>query len=363
MSAISKQQRVKGEAFLSEAESTLAKKTWFASSSEQKHEDAAELYCKAANAFKVGGFFTEAGDAYGKAAKIYQDKLKNGMEASKALTESGEFWAVLFARFFRRYVLLSVYVCCVLSLRFAYSFVLFSTDSSCVLIFCSIQMCTIGHCYKKIDAKKAIEAFRESISMLCDAGRLTQAARLSKETAELFENDGGEDSIALAIESYQQAADLYDMEQQRSQASQCIVKVAELSSAALDPPQFMRAAELYEKLGKDCLESNLLKYNAKSYFLQSLLCHLANQDVVGAEKSMRMFSSLDFTFSESREGKFAEELITCVNGYDSEGFATACFEYDRISKLDPWKTTVLLSVKKSVEGGEGGDIEDDIDLT
>lgn len=312
MSAISKQQRVKGEAFLSEAESTLAKKTWFASSSEQKHEDAAELYGKAANAFKVGGFFLEAGDAYAKAAKIFREKLKNGMEASKALTES-------------------------------------------------------GHCYKKIDPKKAIDAFRESISMLCDAGRLTQAARLSKETGELFENDGGEDSIALAIESYQQAADLYDMEQQRSQASQCLAKVAELSSAALDPPEFLKAAEIYEKLGKDCLESNLLKYNAKGYFLQSVLCHLANQDVVAAEKSMNMFSSLDFTFRDSREGKFAEELIGCVNGFDSEGFATACFEYDRISKLDPWKTTVLLSVKKSVEGGEGvgggGDDEDDIDLT
>jgi alpha-soluble NSF attachment protein len=201
MSAISKQQRVKGEAFLSEAESTLAKKTWFASSSEQKHEDAAELYCKAANAFKVGGFFTEAGDAYGKAAKIYQDKLKNGMEASKALTESGECWAVLFARFFRSCMSCGLHI-------FFHS--LLHRQLMCTN-FCSIQMCTIGHCYKKIDAKKAIEAFRESISMLCDAGRLTQAARLSKETAELFENDGGEDSIALAIQSYKQAADLYDM--------------------------------------------------------------------------------------------------------------------------------------------------------
>jgi len=90
MSAISKQQRVKGEAFTSEAESALAKKTWFAASAEQKYEDAAELYQKAANAFKVGGFFTEAGDAYNKAAGISKDKLKNGMEASKALTEAGE---------------------------------------------------------------------------------------------------------------------------------------------------------------------------------------------------------------------------------------------------------------------------------
>ncbi len=89
MSAISRQQRVKGEAFLAEADKALAKKTWFASGAEQKNEDAAELYQKAANAFKVGGFFQEAGDAYNKAAGIYQDKLKNGMEASKCLTETG----------------------------------------------------------------------------------------------------------------------------------------------------------------------------------------------------------------------------------------------------------------------------------
>ena len=222
----------------------------------------------------------------------------------------------------------------------------------------------LGHCYKKCDPKKAINAYRESISMLCDAGRLSQAARLSKDTGELFENDDEDDSIGLAIESYQQAADLYDMEQQKSQASQCLVKIAELSSAALTPPEFLKAAEIYDKLGSACLDSNLLKYNAKGYFLQSILCHLANQDSVGAEKAMARFSSLDFTLRESREGKFAEQLIEAIVSFDSEAFATACFEFDRISKLDPWKTTILLSVRKSVEG-DAGEVDDDgdIDLT
>lgn len=313
MSAISKKQKVKGEAFLSEAKTTLSKRSWFASAAEQKNEDAAELFQKAANAFKVGGFFKEAGDAYGEAARIFTAKLKNNMEASKALTES-------------------------------------------------------GHCYKKCDPKLAINAYRESITMLCDAGRLSQAARLSKETGELFENDDDDASVSLAIESYQQAADLYDMEQQKSQASQCLVKVAELSSAALNPPEFLRAAELYEQLGSNCLDSNLLKYNAKGYFLQSVMCHLANQDSVSAEKAIARYSSLDFTLRESREGKFGEELIAAVLAYDSEAFATACFEYDRISKLDPWKTTILLSIRKTVEGdgddgldGLGGD--GDVDLT
>lgn len=92
MSAITKQQKVKGEAFLAEAETTLAKRTWLSSSTEQKYEDAADLYQKAANAFKVGGYLKEAGDAYSKAAGLYQDKLKNGMEASKCLTETGKLF-------------------------------------------------------------------------------------------------------------------------------------------------------------------------------------------------------------------------------------------------------------------------------
>jgi len=298
---------------MSEAKSTLGKKTWFAASTEQKNEDAAELFEKAANAYKVGGFLSEAGDAYSKAAGIFQDKLKNAMEASKSLTNA-------------------------------------------------------GHCYKKTEPEKGINAFRESISILCDNGRLTQAARLAKEVGDLFENDESDEtgeSVKLAIESYQQAADLYDMEQQKSQSNQCLVKVAELASAALNPPELLRAAELYEKLGTACLDSNLLKYNAKGYFLQSVMCHLANQDSIGASQAMNRFSSLDFTLRESREGKFGQQLIDCMDGMDPEGLATACFEYDRITRLDPWKTTILLSIRRSVDGdGDGGDDEEgDVDLT
>ena len=92
MSAISRQQKTKGEGFLIEAEKTLAKKTWFASSTEQKHEEAAELYEKAANAFKVGGCHAQAGDAYSKAAEIHRDQLKQLGEASKCLSSAGKLF-------------------------------------------------------------------------------------------------------------------------------------------------------------------------------------------------------------------------------------------------------------------------------
>lgn len=318
MSALSQAQRTKGDTFLKEAEATLKKSTWFASSSERKYEDAAECFVKAANAYKVGGCNDEAGGAYQRAAELYKDKLESLGEASKCLSDAG---AVL----------------------------------------------------KKSMPSEAIGCYRSAVTLLCDAGRLNQAAKLSKQIAEIFENDGaaaaeeggGGDATSAAIASYQQAAELFEMEQAKSQASSCLQKVAELSSGALDPPELLRAAEIYESLGRQCLESNLLKYNAKAHFLNGIMCHLANGDSIGASQAQARFDGLDYTFPDSREGKFANQLVSCVEEFDPEGFATACFEYDRISKLDPWKTSLLVRVKRSIEDstGGGGEDDDDIDLT
>lgn len=313
MSAMSRAQRNKAEGFIDEANKKLSKKTWFASSTEQKFEDAAELFSNAANAYKVGGLYPEAGDTYQKAAELYRDKLKNMGEASKMLQNAGT-------------------------------------------------------CYKKSNPADAIAAYRSAVAILCDVSRLTLAAKLSKEIAELYEKESTEEGhVTLAIESYEQAAELFTMEDSKSQASTCLAKVAELSSVALEPPNLLRAAQIYEDLGKNCLESNLLKYNAKGYFLQSVLCHLANGDSIAGGQAVSKFGNLDYTFGDSREGQFCSSLVECVESFDADGFATACFEFDRITKLDDWKTSILVKVKRSIEdqAGIGGGAEDgdDVDLT
>lgn len=224
-----------------------------------------------------------------------------------------------------------------------------------------------GASYKKSSPTDAVDAYHAAVSLMVDAGRLLSAAKLSKELGELFENEGidtdEKSSIVLSIESYEQAAELFGMEEAKSQASQCLAKVAELCSASLDPPDLIRAAQIYDSLGRTCLESNLLKYNAKGYFLQSLFCHLANGDAIAAQQAMQRYGSLDYTFGDSREGKLCDKLIECVEGYDAEGFATACYEYDRISKLDPWKTSMLVKVKRTISDEDGEGDEDEVDLT
>ena len=177
---------------------------------------------------------------------------------------------------------------------------------------------------------------------------------MSRDCAELYESDevAVENATAMAIEMYEQAADLFQMEDSKGQSSNCKSKVAELSSAALDPPDLLKAGQIYDELGRNCLDSNLLKFNAKGYFLQSILCQLANSDAIGAEQALQRYEGIDYTFSESREGKFARTLVECVDGMDAEGFAQACFEFDRVSKLDPWKTSMLVKVKRGIQGDD-----------
>jgi alpha-soluble NSF attachment protein len=232
-----------------------------------------------------------------------------------------------------------------------------------------------GSCYKKSSPTEAVTAYQSAISLLTDAGRLTNAAKLCKECAELFENEEAsvqeqeKSSIVQAIEFYNQASDLFSMEDSHSQSSSCLAKVAELCSGALDPPDLLRAANIYDTIGRKCLESNLLKFNAKGYFFQAILCHLAAGDAIAATQNLDRYEGIDYTFGESREGKFCRTICTCIENYDMDTFGQSCFEYDRISKLDPWKTSMLVKIKRTIGddglggGDSGADGDDDVDLT
>lgn len=86
---MAKVQKGKAEAFIAEAEGLLSKRSWFSSSKERNAEDAAEIFEKAANAYKVGGLNQDAGDIYAKVAELYRDSLSDFNNASKAFNNAG----------------------------------------------------------------------------------------------------------------------------------------------------------------------------------------------------------------------------------------------------------------------------------
>ena len=62
---------------------------------------------------------------------------------------------------------------------------------------------------------------------------------------------------------------------------------------------------------------------------------------------------MDPSFSDARECKLCKDLLVQCEAFDVDAFTQVVFEYDSISKLDPWKTTLLLKIKNVIK--EGGD--------
>jgi alpha-soluble NSF attachment protein len=64
---------------------------------------------------------------------------------------------------------------------------------------------------------------------------------------------------------------------------------------------------------------------------------------------------MDGSFATTRECLLLEALSGSFAAQDQEAYTNAISEYDRMTKLDDWKTTLLLRVKTSIEKAEDGD--------
>lgn len=180
--------------------------------------------------------------------------------------------------------------------------------------------------------------------MLCDAGRFSNAAKLQKQIAEIYES---QDSKEEALENFRQAADYFDGENQASSANNMRLKVAQFS-AQLE--RYDAALEIYESIARTSMESNLLKFNAKNHLLNAGICALATKDLVLVQLKLAEFQEIDYTFSDSREGKFLLAMVQSFEAFSADGFADAVYQFDTISKIEPWKISILLKVKESILG-------------
>jgi len=128
--------------------------------------------------------------------------------------------------------------------------------------------------------------------------------------------------------------------------------------------------ELYQTVADWSLTSALTKYSVKEYWLRAALCSMAmgvsplpiltpefsanKQDLVTTNRLLQTFAQKDVTFPSTREAKFAHELMLACEEADVERYTAQIYQYDQVTKLDNWKTGVLLRIKKALEEDEGG---------
>lgn len=115
---------------------------------------------------------------------------------------------------------------------------------------------------------------------------------------------------------------------------------------------YYKAIENYEKVATVSINNNLMKYSVKDYFLRAGICHLATGDMVGARRAVEKYNDMDPGFIQQREAMLLTDLLAAVEGGNQDEFTDKLFQYDQVSKLDKWKTTMLVRVKNAIEEPE-----------
>ncbi|CAH8513920.1 unnamed protein product [Schistosoma margrebowiei] len=184
------------------------------------------------------------------------------------------------------------------------------------------------------------------MTSLVKMGRFTIAAKHHMTIAEICEKDLVD--IEQAIRHYEQAADYYKGEESSSSAMKCQLAVAQLASQL---GQCDKAANLFEEAGKASMENNLLKYGAKGHLFKAAICHFC-VDLINGQKALKTYEECYPMFADSRECALMKKLSEALEQENVEAFTAAVQEYDNITRLEPWITSLLLKLKKTISEEE-----------
>ncbi|KAI7084270.1 TPR-like protein [Hortaea werneckii] len=255
----------------------------------EKYEAAAELYIQAANAFRLQKSSKEAGQCFEKAASLQTNQLKEPDDAANTLTEAFKS-------------------------------------------------------YRKDEPEDAARCLEQAIQHYTLKGNFRRAATHKQNLAELYEVEMGDGK--RAAEAYETAAGWYENDNAEALANKLFFKLADLSALESD---YYKAISNYEKVAKSSINNNLMKWSVKEYLLKAGICHLCTGDSVATNRALESYRDLDPSFSQTREHQLLSDLVEAVDEGDQEKFADKLFQYDQMSKLDKWKTTLLLRVKENIE--------------
>ena len=109
------------------------------------------------------------------------------------------------------------------------------------------------------------------------------------------------------------------------------------------------AIKIFETVGKEAAQNNLLKYSAKKYFFHAGLCRLASgKPLVDSQSHIESYKDYDVTFQKQRECGFLLGACEAIENGDADDFTQKISAFDNISQLDPWTTSICLRIKKQI---------------
>jgi len=269
---------------MGEAEKALKKFTIFGIGAEAKYETAAGCFEKAAAQFKAAKNAKRAAHAYIEAAKNLE-KINNELEATTNWKNA------------------------------------------------ATQLAISG------DIDEAVQCFSKAIDHYLASDRFNQAGKLQSEIGKLYED---KKIFGKAIMFYNEAIGSFESESNKSQARKVKLQVADILAKS---GEYRKAIDLYESIAKDGVDDNLLRWSVKNHLLKASLCQLVlgaqKDDMSEATKAFAKYEEWSEIFCGTRENKLVQDLRKAYEEMNTEAFQDAIFEFDNISKLDEFKTSLL----------------------
>jgi alpha-soluble NSF attachment protein len=259
-----------------------------------KWEDALDLYNKAINLYKINKAWDKAADVLQRTVQCHY-KLDSKYDAASAWMEAGQMWR------------------------------------------------------KVPKMEDAVRCFDEASKIYLDLGKFASAAKVEKEMGDMLEEA---EDFANAITHLQLAADYFDSENQKTTANSCLLRVAHMNATL---GNYDAAVEQFEKSIEMAVDDKMLKFQAKEYIFKACICRLAaiTED---AETKLEEFNDKhqeykdqDVHYPDSFEAKLIDGVVAAWKNGDLKSFQASMREYDRIKKLDNWKTAMFLKIKQNVE--------------
>lgn len=248
-------------------------------------EDDLGLYIKAAHASLICGKWSQASEAFAKAASLYRHELKD------TLTEAASLY------------------------------------------------CEAAWCEEKVELGGGREFFQKAISIYIEDERYDQAARIRKWIAQ---NEETNENYSEEIVEYERTSQYYKAAKMNQQVLICEQKVAFLLASV---GKYEEASHAYYEIGTKELKYNLLKYGARHSFFRSCLLLLAREecDMNQVKKQIEDSMEIDSRFETTPECEFITNIVMFAEMKESHDFADHLYDF---SDLYPFEELDLLLLNK-----------------
>ena len=189
--------------------------------------------------------------------------------------------------------------------------------------------------YREDYPEDAARCLSQAIDHYVYKGNYRRAATQKQSLAEMYEE---KQDLANARSAYSEAAQWYEDDNAPALASKLNLKAAEFAAMEGD---YLDAVQRFEHVSKLTAKNTAMKLSLKIYLLNAGICHLA-LDIIGAKRALESYRELDPQFPQTDQYMLLADLTDIVEEGDSEAFVTRLkqFEDKRIT-VAPWQWAVF----------------------